>query len=93
MSGIAVSQKPPGKLIILSGPSGVGKSTVLKEVLARNPHLRVSVSATTRAPRPGEVDGEDYYFLAPEEFERRRKANEFLECCEVFGQGCWYGTP
>jgi guanylate kinase len=80
-------------LIVLSGPSGVGKSTVLKRLLARHAdRLRLSVSATTRAPRPGEIDGVDYYFLSNEEFERRRRAGEFLECCEVFGRGHWYGT-
>ena len=84
---------PPGKLIILSGPSGAGKSTVLKRVLAQFPRtLRLSISATTRAPRRGEVDGIDYYFLAPEEFARRLKAGDFLEACEVFGRGHWYGT-
>jgi guanylate kinase len=80
-------------LVILSGPSGVGKSTVLRRLLDRYPdQLRLSVSATTRSPRPGEVDGVDYYFLEPAEFERRRQAGEFLECCEVFGRGHWYGT-
>jgi guanylate kinase len=80
-------------LIVLSGPSGVGKSTVLKGLLARHAdRLRLSVSATTRPPRPGELDGVDYYFLNDEEFERRRRAGEFLECCEVFGRGHWYGT-
>jgi guanylate kinase len=81
------------KLIVLSGPSGVGKSTVLRELLARHPdRLRLSVSATTRKARPGEIEGTDYYFLEPAEFARRREAGEFLECCEVFGRGHWYGT-
>jgi guanylate kinase len=81
-----------GQLIIVSGPSGAGKTTVLKEVLARFPRLVPSVSATTRPPRPGEVDGVDYYFLSPDEFAARRERGEFLECFEVFGRGYWYGT-
>jgi guanylate kinase len=89
-----VSQRPSiASLIVLSGPSGAGKSTVLKRLLGRHSgRLRLSVSATTRPPRPGEIDGVDYYFLNHDEFERRRAAHEFLECCEVFGRGHWYGT-
>jgi guanylate kinase len=84
----------PGKLVVVSGPSGVGKTTVLKRLFARCPlPLKASVSATTRPARPGEKDGVDYHFLTPEEFHRRRRAGEFLECFEVFGQGAWYGTP
>jgi guanylate kinase len=84
---------PLANLLILSGPSGVGKSTVLRRVLARYPrHLRLSVSATTRPTRPGEQDGVDYHFLTNEEFFRRRRTGEFLESCEVFGRGHWYGT-
>ncbi len=81
-----------GKLIVISGPSGAGKTTLLAKLLARCPQLKPSVSATTRPPRPGERDGVDYHFLTPEEFARRREAGEFLECCEVFGRGYWYGT-
>jgi guanylate kinase len=81
-----------GNLIVLSGPSGVGKSTVLRKLLARHADLRLSVSATTRPPRQGEVDGADYHFLSDEEFAQRRRNGEFLECCEVFGRGHWYGT-
>ena len=81
-----------GRLIVVSGPSGAGKTTVLKKVFARCPLLVSSVSATTRPPRPGEVDGVDYYFLSPEEFAARRQRREFLECFEVFGSGHWYGT-
>jgi guanylate kinase len=81
------------KLVILSGPSGAGKSTVVQQLLAVSPvPLRLSVSATTRPPRPGERNGEHYHFLSAEEFARRRERGEFLECKEVFGQGDWYGT-
>ncbi|MEN0112131.1 MAG: guanylate kinase [Planctomycetota bacterium] len=83
----------PGRLVILSGPSGVGKSTIVRKLLARTgDRMRLSVSATTRDPRPGEADGVDYHFLSQEEFARRREAGEFLECVEVFGRGHWYGT-
>ncbi len=82
-----------GKLIVISGPSGAGKTTLVKRLFEECPGLVSSVSATTRTPRPGEVDGVDYYFLSAEEFQRRRRAGEFLECFEVFGAGTWYGTP
>jgi guanylate kinase len=83
----------PGRLIVVSGPSGAGKTTLLKRMFAecRRPLIH-SISATTRRPRPGEVDGVDYHFLSPEEFARRREAGQFLECCEVYGRGDWYGT-
>ncbi len=82
-----------GKLVVISGPSGVGKSTVVRQVLDRfGPRLRLSVSATTRPPRGDERDGVDYYFLSDAEFARRRAGGEFLECIEVFGRGHWYGT-
>jgi len=80
-------------LIVVSGPSGVGKGTLLRRVFAESGlPLALGVSATTRAPRPGEVDGVHYRFLTAEDFEARRKNGEFLECFEVFGKGCWYGT-
>ena len=83
----------PGKLVVVSGPSGVGKSTVVKQVIDRlGGRLVPSVSATTRSPRPGEKEGEDYYFLTPEQFSQRRNAGDFLESAEVFGRGHWYGT-
>lgn len=82
-----------GRVVVFSGPSGAGKTTVVREVFRRSPLPLVhSVSATTRPPRPGEVDGVDYHFLTPEEFHRRRQQGEFLECFEVFGGGHWYGT-
>ena len=80
-------------LLIVSGPSGVGKGTLLRRVFAESGlPLVMSVSATTRMPRPGEVDGREYHFLSPAEFESRRVAEEFLECFEIFGTGTWYGT-
>jgi guanylate kinase len=83
----------PGRLIIISGPSGAGKSTVVRRLLdVCDLPLTRSVSATTRPPRPGERQGVDYLFLDQSEFNRRRKAGEFLECKEVFGIGYWYGT-
>lgn len=81
-----------GKLIIISGPSGAGKTTVLGRLFERAPRLVASVSATTRPPRPGERDGVDYHFLSTDQFAALRKAGRFLECCEVFGSGHWYGT-
>ncbi|MCL2005518.1 MAG: guanylate kinase [Planctomycetaceae bacterium] len=81
------------RLLVVSGPSGVGKGTLLRRVVAEcGLPLTMSVSATTRKPRPGEVDGEHYYFLSPAEFETKRQGGEFLECFEVFGTGTWYGT-
>ena len=82
----------PGKLVVISGPSGVGKTTLLRRLLADLPHLVPSVSATTRPPRAGERDGVDYHFLSLEDFERRRARGEFLECCQVYGRRHWYGT-
>jgi guanylate kinase len=84
---------PPGRLIIISGPSGAGKSTVVRRLLATcDLPLVLSVSATTRPPRPTELHGREYFFMAPDEFDRRRQAGDFLECKEVFGLGYWYGT-
>lgn len=82
----------PGKLIVISGPSGVGKTTLLKKLFERCPRLVASISATTRPARRGERDGVDYWFLSDEEFRARRERGEFLECFEVFGHGYWYGT-
>ena len=82
----------PGKLVVISGPSGVGKSTILRRLLAAVPQLVPSVSATTRPPRSGERDGVDYHFIPLAEFERRRADGEFLECCRVYGREHWYGT-
>lgn len=87
-----MAKNTKGVLIVLSGPSGVGKGTVCKELLARNPQVKLSVSATTRAPRPGEVDGVSYFFKTKEEFKRMIDADEFLEYMDVFGMN-YYGTP
>lgn len=78
-------------ILVVSGPSGVGKSTVVDHVLERSANLVHSVSVTTRAARGQEVDGEDYFFVTPEEFARRRDAGELLEWAEVHGS--LYGTP
>jgi guanylate kinase len=82
-----------GRMIVISGPSGAGKSTVVRGLLTGcSLPLALSVSATTRQPRQGEVHGQDYFFLPRDEFDRRRRAGEFLESKEVFGRGDWYGT-
>ena len=80
-----------GKTFIISGPSGVGKSTVLKALLERRPDLYFSVSATTRDPRPGEVDGVHYHFLDVETFRKWIAKGDFLEYAEYVGN--FYGTP
>ncbi len=81
------------QFVVLSGPSGSGKTTIVERLLERSPvKLIKSISATTRAPRKNEVDGQNYYFLTPQEFTARRNREEFLECAEVHGTGNWYGT-
>jgi len=80
-----------GKLFIISGASGVGKSTVLSRVMAARDDLRFSVSATTRAPRPGEVEGESYYFVSKEKFQDMIAHNEFVEYDAHMDN--YYGTP
>ncbi len=78
------------KVFVITGPSGVGKGTLIAELLKRVPDLELSVSATTREPRDGEEDGRDYHFLAREEFDRRVEAGEFLEFATYSGN--LYGT-
>ena len=78
-------------LLVVAGPSGVGKGTILRELLRREPRLWFSVSAATRPPRHDEVDGVDYHFVTREEFERDRDAGRFLEWFDVFGD--LKGTP
>lgn len=80
-----------GLLLVISSPSGAGKTTLSRRLLDRDPNITMSVSVTTRPPRPGEVDGRDYYFISKERFEAMRDAGELLESAEVFGN-C-YGTP
>jgi len=88
-----VNGSAPGKLVIISGPSGAGKSTVVGRLLAEcELPLEMSVSATTRQPRRGEVNGKDYHFLSRDQFLARRDNDEFLEWKEVFGRGDYYGT-
>jgi guanylate kinase len=87
----AITPARRGLLIILSSPSGAGKSTLARRLMAWDPSIRFSVSATTRAPRPGEVDGREYHFRDRAEFERMVAAGEMLEHAEVFGH--LYGSP
>ena len=80
-----------GILVVLSGPSGTGKGTICKELLQNYRNLHYSVSATTRSPRPGEVDGENYWFVSEEKFKAMVANDELLEWAEVYGR--FYGTP
>ncbi len=80
-----------GILFIVSSPSGAGKSTIARKLLEAEPELEMSVSATTRDPRPGEVDGKDYHFVSLDRFREIVAANDFLEWAHVFGHR--YGTP
>ncbi|WP_346764501.1 guanylate kinase [Rhodococcus sp. HNM0569] len=82
-----------GRLVVLAGPSAVGKSTVVRELRERVPDLMFSVSATTRAPRPGEVDGRDYRFIDTAEFRRMIDDGELLEWAEIHGGLQLSGTP
>lgn len=86
-----MSSPAPGKLVVVSGPSGAGKGTVVRGLLARRPEAILSVSATTRAPRPGERHGTDYRFLSEESFRALAEIGELLEWAEVYGH--LYGTP
>lgn len=93
MSSVSPTDLTAIPILILSGPSGSGKTTIVNR-LTHDRRVRIikSVSATTRPMRKGEVDGEDYYFLSPEEFQARRDRDEFVECAEVHSSGYWYGT-
>lgn len=80
----------PGNFFIVCAPSGAGKTTLVKALLAADPGVRLSISYTTRAPRPGEAEGRDYHFVSRERFQAMREAGEFLESAEVHGNQ--YGT-
>jgi len=80
-----------GLMLVLSSPSGAGKTTLSRRLLQSDPDIVMSVSATTRAPRPNEIDGQDYFFVAPDRFNAMIAAGEFLEHATVFGHK--YGTP
>lgn len=80
-----------GLLVVISGPSGAGKGTICKKLLKDMNDLKLSVSATTRNPREGEIEGISYYFIDEEEFKKRIKNEEFLEYAKVYGN--FYGTP
>lgn len=89
MSGVT----PRGRLVVLAGPSAVGKSTVVSRLRETVPDLYFSVSMTTRAPRPGEVDGRDYFFVTPEAFQGRIDRGEMLEWADIHGGLQRSGTP
>ena len=84
---------PRGRLVVLAGPSAVGKSTVVSGLRGAVPDLYFSVSMTTRAPRPGEVDGQDYFFVTPEHFQGRIDRGEMLEWADIHGGLQRSGTP
>ena len=81
-----------GLLLVVSGPSGVGKGTLVKALMDRNARIKMSVSATTREPRAGEIEGVHYFFKTEEEFKAMVDRGEFLEYIHVFGTK-YYGTP
>ena len=81
---------PKGKILVISGPSGSGKSSLLKEIFKKFDNLYFSISTTTRKKRDGEIDGKDYFFISKDEFKKDIKSNNFLEWAEVHGN--YYGT-
>ncbi len=91
MLQVSIVQMKSGKLIVLTGPSGVGKGTLVRSLLNRHPTLYLSVSVTTRAPREGEIEGQHYYFVSRSRFEQMVDAGELAEWAEFAGN--LYGTP
>ena len=87
-----MARKKKGLLLVVSGPAGVGKGTVNAALMQKHPEIKMSVSATTRSPRPGEIDGVHYFFKTKEEFDRMIEEDAFLEYMHVFGMN-YYGTP
>ncbi|MBE3592747.1 MAG: guanylate kinase [Thermoanaerobacter sp.] len=86
-----LSKKKKGLLIVLSGPSGAGKGTICKALMEKENNLKLSISATTRQPRSGEIEGKNYFFKSEEEFEKMIENDSFLEWAKVYGH--YYGTP
>ena len=87
-----MTQNRKGLLLVISGPAGVGKGTINLSLISRNSDIRMSVSATTRQPRPGEIDGVHYFFKTEEEFQKMIESGAFLEYMRVFNTH-YYGTP
>ncbi|MEQ6358496.1 guanylate kinase [Thermoanaerobacter thermohydrosulfuricus] len=86
-----LSKKKKGLLIVLSGPSGAGKGTICKALMKKEKNLKLSISATTRQPRSGEIEGKNYFFKSEEEFEKMIENDSFLEWAKVYDH--YYGTP
>ena len=91
MSGDRIQRR--GLCLVIAAPSGTGKSSLTRALMAQEPELGLSVSVTTRTPRPGEVEGKHYYFRTKAEFEQLRASGGLLEWAHVFGRETLYGTP
>lgn len=90
-TSMTLTKRTQGKLLVITGPSGVGKGTLVEKVMALVPNLKKSVSVTTRTLRAGELEGVDYFFKTPEQFQTMLEANEFMEWAKYAGN--YYGTP